>query len=755
MEGQSRGYIDSVETRATGQANTEGEGFSNEVLHSMPGSSQYVSSDPARVSGEVGTSRNEKQSFTVSDLRSSIDGISAPVSVSFKSDKSSVVYAYVNKPVDKTNPLSSGTNKDYLNSQSVNASNRPRCVQPPVFDGNRKKWPEFRSVWMRYAANEFVDDIDRAHALKELLRGEALEYVGAIYATQANAYDRILDRLDTIYSDVSMCVQSVLEDLQQLKSDSDMKALVKFVNLVETAYSQLGEVGHINAICMTHIDSLADLLPMSIKRQWMRQFSMMSHAEKLHPFPHFMVFLENERSIALRLVERDKRSQFKAESQSSSSSKSKAINFHVNAGKPHDDSQSNAFCVIHSANHLLEQCRTFLAMSITERYEVLKQHNLCFQCFSKHARKFCKFKRNCNVCNKIGHHVLLCKMEKHAKESLEQRDSTEVAASTGSHVSSHHSSLESNVGSALFPIQQARVANSLHKALIFFDSGSNASFISEKAAKTWGAKRLKKVNLKVSTLGHNGIVESTYLYEVGLLNKNNELVTINVYGLSKLTDVVNSLDISVLKQLFPNIPPNLLVKESRKIDLLIGNDYHGLYPIHQIAKSGDHLSVMEGPFGLCVQGSHPALVNGASATRSVSAHAEVQCCQVILHNNGQLAKLDSVSCYATKSEKSAIDNFILGPTPDQSYTVELHYFYRPASLTAGVDSGTTWLSTNASVALLYGSLIEAYTFMKGEPDLVQNYTQRFTEALSRVKNFGEAQEVTDAYRTGLIIRDKT
>ena len=124
--------------------------------------------------------------------------------------------------------------------------------------------------------------------------------------------------------------------------------------------------------------------------------------------------------------------------------------------------------------------------------------------------------------------------------------------------------------------------------------------------------------------------------------------------------MVTSLNISVLKQLFPNIPPNLLVKESRKIDLLIGNDYHGLYPIHQIAKSGDHLSVMEGPFGLCVQGSHPALVNGASATRSVSAHAEVQCCQVILHNNGQLAKLDSVSCYETKAEKSATDNFILG-----------------------------------------------------------------------------------------------
>jgi len=102
-----------------------------------------------------------------------------------------------------------------------------------------------------------------------------------------------------------------------------------------------------------------------------------------------------------------------------------------------------------------------------------------------------------------------------------------------------------------------------------------------------------------------------------------------------------------------------------------------------------------------------------------------------------------------------IDNFILGPVPDSNYAVELHYFYRPLSLTAGAGSDTSWLSTNASVALLYGSLIEAYTFMKGEGDLIQNYTQRFTEALSRVKNFGESQEVTDAYRTGLILREKT
>jgi hypothetical protein len=101
------------------------------------------------------------------------------------------------------------------------------------------------------------------------------------------------------------------------------------------------------------------------------------------------------------------------------------------------------------------------------------------------------------------------------------------------------------------------------------------------------------------------------------------------------------------------------------------------------------------------------------------------------------------------------DYFILGPTPDSNYAVELHYYYRPSSLTAAGDSGTTWLSTNAPVALLYGSLIEAYTFMKGDPQLLADYQRRFMEALSGLKSFGEAKEVTDGYRTGLVLRQKT
>ena len=102
-----------------------------------------------------------------------------------------------------------------------------------------------------------------------------------------------------------------------------------------------------------------------------------------------------------------------------------------------------------------------------------------------------------------------------------------------------------------------------------------------------------------------------------------------------------------------------------------------------------------------------------------------------------------------------IDNFIVAPTPSSNLAVELHYYYRPASLTAGADSGTTWLSENAPNAMLYGSLVEAYTYMKGEQDMLTMYEKQFTEALSRIKDLAEARENSDAYRRGLPDRPRT
>jgi hypothetical protein len=90
-------------------------------------------------------------------------------------------------------------------------------------------------------------------------------------------------------------------------------------------------------------------------------------------------------------------------------------------------------------------------------------------------------------------------------------------------------------------------------------------------------------------------------------------------------------------------------------------------------------------------------------------------------------------------------SFLLAPTPDSNYTVELHYFYRPTSITTSGD-GTSWLGTNAELCLLYASLCEAYLFMKGEPDLLKAYTDRFMEAIQWLKNLGEGKQTRDQYR---------
>jgi hypothetical protein len=92
-------------------------------------------------------------------------------------------------------------------------------------------------------------------------------------------------------------------------------------------------------------------------------------------------------------------------------------------------------------------------------------------------------------------------------------------------------------------------------------------------------------------------------------------------------------------------------------------------------------------------------------------------------------------------------SFIIGPTADASYGVELHYYYYPESITVAAD-GQTWLGDNFDTVLLYASLVEAYTYMKGEPDMMTLYNQKFMEALALAKRLGDGMERQDAYRSG-------
>ncbi len=94
--------------------------------------------------------------------------------------------------------------------------------------------------------------------------------------------------------------------------------------------------------------------------------------------------------------------------------------------------------------------------------------------------------------------------------------------------------------------------------------------------------------------------------------------------------------------------------------------------------------------------------------------------------------------------------FELSPVPDSGYTVELHYLYKPASLTVGGDSGTTILSTDHPDPLLYGTLVEAAVFLKEAPDVIANFEARFKEGVSRMKNLSEGRGTRDEYRYDLL-----
>ena len=105
--------------------------------------------------------------------------------------------------------------------------------------------------------------------------------------------------------------------------------------------------------------------------------------------------------------------------------------------------------------------------------------------------------------------------------------------------------------------------------------------------------------------------------------------------------------------------------------------------------------------------------------------------------------------YGQPQYYAVFDNttFIVGPTPDAAYAAELHYFYYPESI---VTAGTSWLGNNFDSVLLYGSLLEAYTYMKGEKDVLDNYRSRYDEAMLLLKQLGDGKDRQDSYRSGQV-----
>ena len=235
------------------------------------------------------------------------------------------------------------------------------------------------------------------------------------------------------------------------------------------------------------------------------------------------------------------------------------------------------------------------------RYELLKQVNACFKCFGNYKRQDCPKTYPCSSCGSKSHHQLLCKTKNPPNIPPEQPEVRD----------DNREGKESNVVQsdtlALYPIYQTTVVESGKSVSVFCDGGSNSSYITHRAADKIGAKGVRKLTLDVTTMGNVEKTYSTREYQFTVRTRTGRKVTVNAFGMERITGPVSKLNPDVLVQLFPDHDPESLQRKSKHIDVLLGCDYFGLHPKNEEARCGANLSIMSGELGICLQVTYPDL----------------------------------------------------------------------------------------------------------------------------------------------------
>ena len=505
-------------------------------------------------------------------------------------------------PVSSLNPQLTSHFVPYR--MSVDPNVQIKKMSLPTFSGQRKDWPEFKAVWKSVAEAVYTNKTALAHELKRSVKGEASKRIRSVYVTKPEAYEVMWKKLENHYEDVGASVQAALEDLHRLKAvaEEDYKGLVELIDETELAYSQLEELGKLNILTMRDVDMISDLLPSNLKVEWMRKYRDMDPSEKINPFIAFMEFLDGEREAVARI----------AEAQARQKNNEQRRNERRRRHGYHADKRSSSKyhkCAFPShrkdaINHTTVECKEFQKLPIggkNGKYELLKQIDACFKCFGNHRRKDCPKKESC-VCGSKEHHQLLCE-RKDPKQTPEEEKKDEAATRKETHVSQGNSP-------SLYPIYQATVCGSNKSISVFCDGGSNATYITHRAAERIRAKKLGKITLDVTTMGNVEKTHHTQQYEFTLCTKSGRKVTVTAYGMDQITGPVNKLDYKVLEKMFPEYDPESLQKKCNRVDVLLGCDFFGLHPKKEEARYGEHLSVMSGELGICLQGTHPELTEG-------------------------------------------------------------------------------------------------------------------------------------------------
>ena len=503
----------------------------------------------------------------------------------------------------------------------------------PKFSGLRKDWPEFKSVWEKIVVPSLPNRTALASELKNSCKGGAgYDEISNISAGSENAYKDMWTSLCAHYDNVTLSVYSALDEIKQFKraSEDDYAGIVKLIRSVDSIYQQLKVLNQVTMVSNREVNEMMSYFPPLVRKDWAEAYYLLESDKQLKPFESLHTFLTEKMKIAKLMADTQRSlSEVKITSKSTKSS------YNTSAAQSGDKGDR---CCIHGTQHSTESCRLFKSLSVNDRKARLSKERRCFRCFGGHQRSKCKVNTPCEKCGKTTHHKLMCSPPPPPKndsqgppppnddsrhtiltssvrttESLPDQDVDSNGVKVDGCVSRSGSSF------ALYAIFEVPVTSSPHKAVVFCDDGADASFISQSGVKKLKATKLRDAPIEMTTLNGTQSVSSC-LYEVNLLTTGGKRVTIVAFSLPSISGPVSKINEDVISQIFPNFDPSSLQRPDSTVDLLLGGDYFGLHPKTELATDGNHLSIMQGVLGVCVQGTHPAL-SEATITESCMGHS--------------------------------------------------------------------------------------------------------------------------------------
>ena len=528
-------------------------------------------------------------------------------------------------------PYGSGNHVQSPRDSVTSTSSGIQTKRPflPTFSGERADWPEFKFAWRALAEQQYGNKILLALELKKACsKGRATNSIRHLAVTSDRVYDELWSRLSEEYDDQGLSVQAALNRLFRVNAvtEKDYKGIVEYIDVVEGVHNELRELSQLEAISMVDVDRLSHLLPHAMHIDWMKKFRDLPEAEKIRPFAAFVRFLRSERAYLARLAESTVhyRKQNGSHDAKRPGAQKPSVGSHSATGQ-----SPSVFCVLHGNNHNTKDCNIFKKLRPFDREKAVREKRACFRCFGRHMRRDCtatKLKCDCDM----DHHPMVCrgnrpprnddrpmKKEAHGANSEEKVDTETFIVRSGT--------------MALYPIQRAYVVGCTRPVTVFMDGGSNASYITESCADRLKLKRVNKVTLDVTTVGGNQQEYNSCVYEIPLRVSYTQVKTILAYSLKEITGQLSPLDLDILRELFPGSDPSALARPSTSVDILIGTDYFGLHPKCEVARAGEHLSIMQGELGACLVGTHPKLKETTRLSKNVPKSLNSTVCRTASH----------------------------------------------------------------------------------------------------------------------------